>query len=92
MPLLPPHPSPLPQILRVAYKALETVFREVFGGEGAKMRNFKTYASGYYLCLPMGIFYGTGHTKDEGQRTKSDWPARRHERGVAMDMIGGLVW
>ena len=45
MPLLPPHPGPLPQILRVAYKALETVFREVFGGEGAKMRNFKTGAS-----------------------------------------------
>ncbi len=48
MPLLPPHPGPLPQILRVTYKALETVFREVFGGEGAKTRNFKTYASGYY--------------------------------------------
>ena len=46
MPLLPPHPGPLPQILRVTYKALETVFREVFGGEGAKMRNFKTRKRG----------------------------------------------
>ena len=43
----PPHPSPLPQILRGKIERVETLFREVFGGEGAEARNFKTYVSGY---------------------------------------------
>jgi hypothetical protein len=53
----PPHPSPLPQILRDRQQADGYPFREVFGGEGAKRRNTKTRASGW--CETRHLGFGT---------------------------------